>query len=104
MTELDLTGAGEPRTPQICHGCGVTDDHPRHHVIYSLEDDSRNKTMHFDCCVADGGCPNHCEPVLAASGGAKGAELLAHILANPKGGDRNEGAPAESDGPANRKG
>lgn len=83
------------RNQQTCTACGQADDHPRHVVIHDFLDDSKNKNQHLDCCVADGGCPNHCEPVLAAAGDARGLDLLPHIEAvHGESTDLNEGAPA----------
>lgn len=81
MTQPESTD----RVPVPCHGCGAVDDHPRHIVINSLTDDNQNSVRHLDCCVADGGCPDHCEPVLAAAGGAHGLELAAHLQAQSTG-------------------
>lgn len=83
MTQPAAGESGRALNP--CHGCGAEDDHPRHHIINSFTDESQNSVRHLDCCVADGGCPDHCEPMLASADGKHGLELAAHLQTLPSG-------------------
>jgi len=72
------------RVQRVCDPCATVnpeaawDDHPRHlHVL----GDGTVQSRHMDCCAA-AGCPDGtCPEIVAASGGAKGADLVAHLRA-----------------------
>lgn len=81
MTQPAAGQSGRALNP--CHGCGATDDHPRHHIVRSFTDDSQNLVKHLDCCAAEG-CED-CGVKLAGAGGARGLELAAHLQTLPSG-------------------
>lgn len=58
-----------------CGECAGEDDHPRHHVFAQ----GRWTSRHMDCCAA-AGCPDgSCGQIMADSGHAHGAALVAHL-------------------------
>jgi hypothetical protein len=64
-----------------CHGCGSYDDHPRH---VHAQADGTEQIRHMDCCAA-AGCPDgSCPKQIAGAGGAKGAQLRAHLVKGGK--------------------
>jgi hypothetical protein len=70
----------EDRVDQPCHGCGIFDQHPRHHVLgRSTSQSTWERVMHMDCC-RDAGCPDgSCGRILSASGEKRGDELIAYV-------------------------
>lgn len=74
----------EQRSTGVCETCRNEDDHPRHHHYA----DGRWTSRHMDCC-AQAGCPDgSCGRIMAESGRAKGAALIAHLVGKGKKGQR----------------
>jgi hypothetical protein len=81
--------ADEDRVEQDCTHCGIKDTDARHHVSYAVRDprfsDGRmidlTDTHHMDCGAANGCavCAQH----MSESGNKHGAELIAHLQAQP---------------------
>ena len=60
-----------------CHGCGQTDDHPRHHHVERTPFGDVDRILHLDCC-ASLGCPG-CKAQIEGAEGLRGDELRQHI-------------------------